>query len=257
MTITVIFGISGGLLILVIFLGFNRIHNSYRQALVSTVNIFLIVISYLIAFIANIVQILGSIFPITSIYSNTFDKYIGKEFVRERRADFIERGISYLDESGFSSDESKDEIINNIQETSQDSEKKLSNGEFLIGFLLALVGFFSIHLNLLGPVLAVGLGVAVGLRTTALSRIIFQDPDPDLPINRLIAMRSWNTAMSNRVKIIPNLLVFKFLVEIDERLYQIYLDNVLEKAFKKDIGRMDVGKSLFRPFLSVILEKMA
>lgn len=61
--------------------------------------------------------------------------------------------------------------------------------------------------------------------------------------------------MSNGVKILSALTMFRFIRGLDERFYELYLDRILDRSFKDDIGKLEAGQSMYRPFRALVWAK--
>jgi hypothetical protein len=251
--------ITGVMVIAVILftLGLSWIHDSkimgFKQAL-ALVPIFL---SWIFSTVARLVRIVGWIFRFTSLYRVIFSIYPGSEFAAERREDFISRGVEYIDRGVVEVDRDSNELAREIRRIYDESGTQLSDGEAFFGFSLAIVGYFSLGPELLTTSLSVALALAVALRISALDSVMYVDPDSNESPKRLKVMLGWNRAMSNGAKILFTLGIFRFLMSVDARLYEIYLDRTFAASVAGDgLDRRDLPAELWRPFQAILRGRM-
>lgn len=242
-------------MILFLYIAFAFFRGSAWKAFLDLIEIVAVVVSYLLSFFASVVRIFGKLFPFTSSYEWLFNKYPGSNFAEERREEFIQRGIAHIDREEYEIEQSPHELVQEIQSSSKTASRQLSDGEALFGFALAAVGYFSIGPKVLATFLSFGLALAVAARLTALNTVLFKNPDLNESPKRLLVMDAWNRAMSNGVKILSALTMFRFIRRLDERFYELYLDRILDRSFKDDIGKLEAGQSIYRPFLAVVVAK--
>lgn len=244
-----------GIMILFLYIAFAFFRGSAWKAFLDLIEIVAVVVSYLLSFFASVVRIFGKLFPFTSSYEWLFNKYPGSNFAEERREEFIQRGIAHIEREEYEIEQSPHELVQEIQSSSKTASRQLSDGEALFGFALAAVGYFSIGPKVLATFLSFGLALAVAARLTALNTVLFKNPDLNESPKRLLVMDAWNRAMSNGVKILSALTMFRFIRRLDERFYELYLDRILDRSFKDDIGKLEAGQSIYRPFLAVVVAK--
>jgi len=241
--------------LLLLYVAFAKMRGSYLKGAADIVEIGIVGLAYVLSFLASVIRWFGKLVPFTSFYERIFSKYPGSAFTQDRREEFIERGIVHIEREGYDIEQSQEELIEEIRSLHEKAGRQLSDGEVLFGLTLATVGYFSIGPKLLLTVLSFGLVLAVMARLTALKTILYENPSSDESRERLLVMAAWNRAMTNGVKILSNLAALKFTRGIDEQLYEIYLDRILDRAFEDDIGKLEAGRTLYRPFLCITLAK--
>lgn len=138
----IVLAVLFGLPILFIYMAFATYRRSAWKAFLDLIEIVAVIVSYVLSFFANVVRILGGLFPFTSAYEWLFDKYPGSDFAEDRREEFIQRGVAHIDREGYEIEQSPNELVQEIQSSSESAGRQLSNGEALFGFALAAVGFF-------------------------------------------------------------------------------------------------------------------
>lgn len=243
------------LTVLILLIAFSLLRGSILSAIFDLLSLTAVVVSWLFSLYSSLVGTLGAIFPFNSAIQWVFNKYPGAEFAKEQREEFTQRAVDYLEREGEEIEQTPNQLARELQMSSKSAGRQLSDGEAVFGFTLATVGYFSIGSNVLLTVLSVGLALAVTARLTALNSVLFEHRQPELSPKRMFAMIAWNRAMASGVKIISSLAMLRFIQRIDDRLYQVYLNRVLDESLKGNSGRIRTATRIFRPLMAIILAK--
>lgn len=252
------------LVLVVSFLVISRMRKSVYLGLRDTSTILFAMLLHAFSTFVSRIELIGAVFSPHELFRNTFSYYPGFEFARERREDFVDRGVEYVKEGVVEVDKPPNELARDTRRAYDEAGTMLSNGEVSIAICLVVVSFVPLlrePLMLpnwlmppgwLGGVLSLVLIVAVGLRYTALDAVLYQDVTADEDPHRLLVMSAWNQGMSNGTRIIKSLAEFKAVITISESAYDFYLDWVLDESLRGDgVGIVDV-LAHWRPFLCFV-----
>jgi hypothetical protein len=254
--ILVLLLVVGGLLGLMT-ISLVLVHGSKKKAAKQVLSLLPLGFSWILSTLSRIIRYFGAIFRFTSVYEILFSLYPGTEFAQNRREDFIDRGIKYIEQGLVDVEQEPEELAREVRQIYRESGTRLSDGEAFFGFSLAIVGYFSIGSAWLTTVLSLGLALAVATRITALDSVMYVDPDTTEGSARLRVMLAWNHAMSNGAKILSTLAILRFFLAFDRRVYEAYLDWVFSSSMAgENLRKRDVVTDFRRPMLAIIRAKL-
>lgn len=253
--LVLLFVVGGSLCLLTLAL--VLVHDSKWKAAKQVFALIPLSVSWILSTLSRVVRYFGVVFRFTALYRILFSLYPGTGFAYDRRDDFMERGVEYIERGIVEVEREPEEIAREVRQIYRESGTRLSDGEAFFGFSLAIVGYYSIGPTWLATVLSLGLALAVATRITALDSVMYVDPDPSEGSARLKVMVGWNLAMSNGAKILSTLAILRFLLSIDHRLYEAYLDWGFSSSMSgKNLKRRDVVTDFRRPMAAIIWGRM-
>lgn len=211
---------------------------------------------------ATAIRRLGTIISFMGWTKAVLGLYPGKDFIKNRREDVVQRGIKYHERGEIEIEDSPKTLARDTRQAYDDAGRRLSNGEAVLGLMLAGVTFLPSNSPIVpysellssGAVVAslsVALVLVVTLRLSALDMVLVRDPEDSEELARLAVYRDWNRTMSSGVEVVKTLLMFRVMRSINDSAYDFYLDWVFEKDINGEgVGTIELLLELVRPMFA-------
>ena len=239
---TVLVGLSAvGVTVLYAALVWFR--RSLWVALVDIGALCLVTVGWCISKFATAIRKLGTIVSLMAWVKAVLGLYPGKDFIKNRREDIVQRGVQYHERGEIEIEDSPEILARDTRQAYDEAGRRLSNGEAVLG--LTLTGVTLLPSNsptvpysellsspAVGASLSVALVLVVTLRLSALDMVLVRDPADSEGLARLAVYRDWNRTMSTGAEVVKALLMFRVIRSINDSAYDFYLDW----AFEKDIN---------------------
>lgn len=258
---TVLVGLStvGVTVLYVALVWFRR---SLWVALVDIGALCLVTVGWSISKFATAIRKLGTIISFMAWVKAVLGLYPGKDFIKNRREDVVQRGIKYHERGEVEIEDSPETLARDTRQAYDEAGRRLSNGEAVLG--LTLTGVTLLPSNsptvpysellsspAVGASLSVALVLVVTLRLSALDMVLVRDPGDSEELARLAVYRDWNRTMSSGAEVVKVLLMFRVMRSINDSAYDFYLDWVLEKGINGEgAGRIELLLELRRPMFA-------
>lgn len=258
---TVLVGLStvGVTVLYVALVWFRR---SLWVALVDIGALCLVTVGWGISKFATAIRKLGTIISFMAWVKAVLGLYPGKDFIKNRREDVVQRGIKYHERGEVEIEDSPETLARDTRQAYDEAGRRLSNGEAALG--LTLTGVTLLPSNsptvpysellsspAVGASLSVALVLVVTLRLSALDMVLVRDPGDSEELARLAVYRDWNRTMSSGAEVVKVLLMFRVMRSINDSAYDFYLDWVLEKGINGEgAGRIELLLELRRPMFA-------
>lgn len=258
---TVLVGLStvGVTVLYVALVWFRR---SLWVALVDIGALCLVTVGWSISKFATAIRKLGTIISFMAWVKAVLGLYPGKDFIKNRREDVVQRGIKYHERGEVEIEDSPETLARDTRQAYDEAGRRLSNGEAALG--LTLTGVTLLPSNsptvpysellsspAVGASLSVALVLVVTLRLSALDMVLVRDPGDSEELARLAVYRDWNRTMSSGAEVVKVLLMFRVMRSINDSAYDFYLDWVLEKGINGEgAGRIELLLELRRPMFA-------
>ena len=259
--VTVLLGLSAvGVAILYTALVWFR--RSFSKALADVGAFCLVTVGWAVSKFATAIRRLGSIISFMSWIKAILGLYPGKDFVKNRREDVVQRGIKFHERGDFEIEDSPEILARETRQAYDDAGRRLSNGEAVLGIMLATVTLLPsnsqtvpystlLSSSAVGASLSVALVLVVTLRLSALDMVLVRDPADSEELARLAVYRDWNKTMSNGVEVVKTLLMFRVMRSINDSAYDFYLDWVFEREINGEgAGTIELLLELRRPMFA-------
>jgi len=259
--ITVFFGLFA-IGVMVLYAALVWFRRSFRDALVDIGGLFLATVGWGISKFATAIRKLGSIVSFMSWVKAALSLYPGKRFVKDRREDLVQRGIKYHERGDVEIEDSPATLARKIRESYAKAGRQLSNGEAVLGLILAGVMLLPTNSSTIpysellssptvGASLSVALVSVVALRLSALDMVLVREPDESENLARLAIYQDWNESMANGVEVVKSFLMFRAMRGINEAAYDFYLDWIFERNIYGDgVGTIELILELRRPIFA-------
>lgn len=258
---TVLVGLSAvGVTVLYAALVWFR--RSLWVALVDVGALCLVTVGWGISKFATAIRKLGTLISFMTWVKAVLGLYPGKDFIKNRREDIVQRGIEYHERGEIEIEDSPETLARDTRQAYDEAGRRLSNGEAVLGLMLAGVTLlpsnsptvpYSGLLNLpaVGATLSVALVLVVTLRLSALDMVSVRDPTDSEELARLVVYRDWNRTMSSGAEVVKAFLMFRVMRSINDSAYDFYLDWVIKKDINGEgAGTIELLLELRRPMLA-------
>lgn len=248
--------------VLVLYSALVLFRRSSMKALIDLLTFGLVIMAWVVSKFAVAIRRLGSIISFMSWVRGMLGVYPGKEFIKDRREDFVQRGIKYHERGDIEIEDSPETLARETREFYDDAGRRLSNGEAILGLTLAGVTLLPSSSPLIpysellsSPMVGAGLSVAlvfvVSLRLSALDMVLVRDPSTSERIARLAVYRDWNQAMSSGTEVVKSLLMFRVMHGISDSAYDFYIDWAFERNINgRGVGTIELILELRRPLFA-------
>lgn len=231
-------------------------------ALVDIGALCLVTVGWCISKFATAIRKLGTIISFMAWVKAVLGHYPGKDFIKNRREDVVQRGIKYHERGEVEIEDSPETLARDTRQAYDEAGRRLSNGEAAFGLTLASVTLLPpnsptvpyselLSSPAVGASLSVALVLVVTLRLSALDMGLVRDPRDSEELARLAVYRDWNRTMSSGAEVVKALLMFRVMRSINDSAYDFYLDWVLEKGINREGARsIELLLELRRPMFA-------
>lgn len=179
---------------------------------------------WVFSIVGEITRSVGKILPISRFYRWVFDTLIGIEEGRQWRDDHVAIVAHHVAENDIASSEPKEDLATEVESNWQQTEKHLSNGESVLGLGIAGASFFASPW--VAGALAILLIISVSVRLTAVEALAYTNTHLEKSPERLKAEAEWNGGVLDSTRVTSNMLALRIMREIDERFYELWLNEV-------------------------------
>jgi hypothetical protein len=258
---TVLVGLSAvGVTVLYAALVWFR--RSFWVALIDVGALCLVTVGWVVSKFATAIRRLGAIISFMGWVKAVLGLYPGKDFIKNRREDVVQRGIKYHERGDVEIEDSPETLARDTRQAYDDAGRRLSNGEAVLGLTLAGVTLLPSNSPIVpysellsspavGASLSVALVLVVTLRLSALDMVLVRDPADSEELARLAVYRDWNRTMSSGAEVVKTLLMFRVMRSINDSAYDFYLDWVFEKDINGEgAGTIELLLELRRPMFA-------
>ena len=258
---TVLVGLSAvGVTVLYAALVWFR--RSFWVALIDVGALCLVTVGWVVSKFATAIRRLGAIISFMGWVKAVLGLYPGKDFIKNRREDVVQRGIKYHERGDVEIEDSPETLARDTRQAYDDAGRRLSNGEAVLGLTLAGVTLLPSNSTTVpysellsspavGASLSVALVLVVTLRLSALDMVLVRDPADSEELARLAVYRDWNRTMSSGAEVVKTLLMFRVMRSINDSAYDFYLDWVFEKDINGEgAGTIELLLELRRPIFA-------
>lgn len=206
-----------------------------------------------LAWIGRIVRLVGDVIQFDRAYRFLFDRVVGIRAARDWRDEHVEQVAERVEDSDVEIPESNEELAEQVEATWRRTQAHIVRGETILALAVAVAAF-------LAPlwVVAVFVGlllVSVSVRLTAVEPLAYTDPGTEEPAERLVAKRAWNEGVLAGPRATTNVVGLRLMREVDPRLYNHYLDEVLvPKAAGTDVSSVEAWKRMNPEATTIVRE---
>jgi len=258
---TVVVGLSA-VGVAVLYTALVWFQRSFWKALADVGALCLVTAGWVVSKFATAIRRLGSIISFMSWVKAVLGLYLGKDFIKNRREDVVQRGIEFHERGEVEIEDSPETLARETRQAYDDAGRRLSNGEAVLGLALAgvtLLPFNSaavpyselLSSSAVGASLSVALVLVVTLRLSALDMVLVRDPVDSENLARLAVYRDWNKTMSSGAEVVKTLPMFQVMRSINDSAYDFYLDWVFEKDINGEgAGTIELLLELRRPMFA-------
>ncbi|RNJ22054.1 hypothetical protein [Halosegnis longus] len=258
---TVLSGLfAAGVTVLYVALVWFR--RSFWMALLDVGALYLATVGWVVSKFATAIRRLGTIMSFMGWVKAGLGLYPGKDFIKNRREEVVQRGIKHHERGDVEIEDSPEALARDTRQAYDDAGRRLSNGEAVLGLTLAGVTLLPskspivpyselLGSSAVGASLSVALVLVVALRLSVLDMVLVRDPTDSGELARLAVYRDWNRTMSSGAEVVKAILMFRVMRSINDSAYDFYLDWVFEKAINGNgAGIIELLLELRRPMFA-------
>lgn len=235
---------------------------SFRTGFADVIAIFLAVFGWIVSKFATSIRRIGSVISLFTWITSLFGRYLGTNFVEDRREELVERGIKYYEQGDVDIQSEQEELARQTREHYADAGRSLSNGEAFLGIAIAAIALIPSSTSVIqvfpwiqSPVIIAIISSAVvlvvTLRLAALELVLVRDPPVSAHPVRLAVYEDWNRRMSRGTELVQTLLMIRAIHAISPDAYDFFIDWIFERNFGEgSAGKIELLYELRQPIIA-------